>query len=294
MGKQKKDKGPFSWGLLVSGFVLGVVFVLLFMRFGPYFRPAPPAPERPAAKIPEVETRPPEPPIEEKPAPVPSSYPRVAIVIDDMGQDLKKLKELFQLGAPVTIAVMPYQRFSGEEAKEAHDRGWDVLLHLPMEPKDSAANNPGKGALFTKMTADEVKARIEEDLRSVPHVTGVNNHMGSKFTESEPLMRAALEELKERDLFFLDSRTSPKSVGGRVARELGVPNADRNVFLDNTREKGYIKGQLREAVSIARKKGYAIAIGHPYPETIAALKEALPELEGSGVKIVRLSEVIKK
>jgi len=271
------------------GFLVGVAAVMAVVRFGivdiSRFVPQ----EKASAKyIPPPEPAPPE------PAPVEDKTPRLAIVIDDMGTDLGKLRELLDLGAPVTVAVMPHQRFSKETADGAYEGGLDVLMHLPMEPKDMKAHDPGKGALLLAMTAPEVRAQIEDDLATIPHAIGINNHMGSRFTENEPLMGTVLDYIRTRDLFFLDSRTTSHSVAIRLAMEKGVPNAGRNVFLDNTREVPYIKKQLSEAVRLARKHGKAIAIGHPYPETIQALAEALPEVSSLGVRLVRLSDVIDR
>lgn len=292
--RKRSGRGPISWGLVVLGFVLGAAVLILVVELGPYFKPAPPQKAEVPLEKPPEEKRP-ELPVEgkeEKPVPQPS-YPMVAIVIDDMGQDLKKLKELFQLNAPITVAVLPYLSHSADEAREAHARGMEVLLHLPMEPQDAAYNNPGKGVLLTAMSEKEVRTQVENDLASVPFASGVNNHMGSKFTESEPHMRAVLDEVKKREMYFLDSRTTPRSVGGRLARDMGMRTVDRNVFLDNTRDKAYIKDRLKEAVNIARRNGAAVAIGHPYPETIEALREAVPALQASGVRIVKLSELIE-
>lgn len=293
--KKRRKEGLSSWGLLVLGFVLGVAVLLALVKFGGIDLQKPAPEKKPVAKhVPEE----PLPPVEPQPVPpvreaLPDTSPRVAIVIDDMGVDINKLRELVKIDRSITVAVMPHQRYSAETAREAHDNGVDVLLHLPMEPWDIKTNNPGKGALLVGMTAEQVRAQVEQDLLTVPYTIGINNHMGSRFTEDEPLMRDVLEVVKQRDLFFLDSRTTSKSVALKLARELGVRNADRNVFLDNTRDVQYIKGQLSELVSMARKRGKAIAIGHPYPETIQALKESVPELEEKGVRVVRLSELVE-
>lgn len=302
MGSANK-KGLFKSGLFILlGFVLGAAAVLIFLNFRGDFKPggadyareepAPPPPEAAAPTAPPgPETLPVPAPI--VPPPVPAHLKgRVAIVIDDMGPDLGKLRELFEAGGPITIAIMPNQRYSAETAREAVKKGWDVILHLPMEPKDLAENDPGEDALLVAMSREEIEAMLRKDLSSVPNVIGVNNHMGSKFTEDETRMRMVFEILKKRSIFFLDSRTSPDSVAGRLAREMGLPSAERSVFLDNTRDVEYIKGQIRELVYIASRKGAAIGIGHPYPETIEALKETLPRL-GPGIKVVRLSELIR-
>ncbi|MBI4948772.1 MAG: divergent polysaccharide deacetylase family protein [Deltaproteobacteria bacterium] len=299
MGKGNK-KGLFQQGLLILfGFAVGAASVLIFLNYrgdfktrgADYARQAPPL--APPAATEEAAPVAPAP----APAPVPAPVPahpkaRIAIVIDDMGPDLGKLKELFDAGGPITIAIMPNQRHSAETAKEAAKKGWDVILHLPMEPKDIVDNDPGDGALLTGMDRGEIEAVLAKDLSSVPNAIGVNNHMGSKFTEDEEKMRVVLGMLKKRGAFFLDSKTSPDSVAGRLAREMGLRSAERSVFLDNTRDVEYVKGQIRELVGIASRKGFAIGIGHPYPETIEALRQTLPSLRASGVKMVRLSELV--
>ena len=286
------------------GFLIGVAFVMAVFRFGvldfgktapeekPSARYVPLLPPKPAPTTPPAPRVPTAPPVIG--AAVEKKSPRLAIVIDDMGPDIDKLRQLLDVGGPITVAVMPHQRFSRETADEAYVNGLDVLMHLPMEPKDLNAHDPGKGALLVAMTPPEVRAQMENDLATIPHAIGINNHMGSRFTENEPLMGEVLEVLRGKDLFFLDSRTTARSVAIRLATRMGVPNAGRNVFLDNTREVGYIKKQIFEAARLAKKNGTAIAIGHPYPETIQALREALPELAASGVRVVRLSEVIEQ
>lgn len=293
----RKKKGGFSlWAVLAAGFMAGAAAVLILVKFSDLFTPAPaPAPrmEKPPVQTPVIPdvTAPVVPPAV---APVvKKAYPRVAIVIDDMGQDMRKLRELIALNAPITVAVLPNLSHSKDTAKEAHARGLEVLLHLPMEPKDLGDNNPGKGALLTAMTSEEIRKQMEDDLTTVPFASGVNNHMGSRFTEDERQMRSVLNVVKKKKMFFLDSRTSSNSVAGKVAGDLGVRNADRDVFLDNSRDITYIKGQITELVSIARKHGSAIAIGHPHPETIEAIKESLEVLNGS-VEIVRLSDIVNK
>ena len=212
-----------------------------------------------------------------------------------MGRDLKALAELLEIDAPITFAVLPRLSHSKDVAEAAYSKGHEVLLHLPMEPKPSVdgQKDPGHGALLTSMSAVDVKSVVEDDFKDVPHASGINNHMGSKFTEDETLMRAVMEVVREKNLFFLDSLTTPASVGSRLAKELGVRGARRSIFLDNTRDVAYIKAQINGLAAAARKRGKAVAIGHPYPETIAALKDALPELKRSGIEVVRLSEIIE-
>ena len=291
--KRKKVKG---WWMLAAGFVAGAALVLGALKFMGVLES--PEPEAPRVSLPKpVEVAPPEivtvPPAEAPPEmPVPSIVapkPKLAIVIDDMGPDMKKLRDIIAVGEPISIAVMPDTRFSKEVSNEAGSKGLDVLVHMPMEPKDPAGHDPGVAALLVEMTPEEIAIRVEAGLKAVPGAIGLNNHMGSRFTEDEVKMRAVLKLMKQKGLIFLDSRTTSATVGGRLARELKVKSAERNIFLDNKREVAYIKGQLMKAARIARKRGKAVAIGHPYPETIEALKEALPGLQG--VEIVRVSEV---
>lgn len=299
---RKKNSG--SWLLLLLGFVAGIGAAVVLFRYMGFEMP----PERPAAKPPVAHRAPaePAPPVEPQVAApetgpvelVPPlvvtrpARPRLAIIIDDMGPDLRKMRELLDVGGPVTVAVMPNQRYSGETSTLAASRGLDVIVHMPMEPRETAYHNPGSDALLVAMTPGEIRAKFEEGLMSVPGAIGVNNHMGSKFTEDEIGMREVLKVVKNRDMLFIDSRTTSKSVAGRLAREFGVPSADRNVFLDNTRDVEYIKGQLREAARFARQNGRAVAIGHPYPETIKALKEAVPGLAAEGIEVVGISELV--
>ncbi len=295
MVRQRKNRGLLKWGgPLALGFAAGAAFVFFLFEYGYFQKPY--HEEKPLiASIPEEKSlEPVTPEAPEAPEAPPKAYPMVAIVIDDMGQDLEKLKEILKLREPITIAVMPNLRHSRDVANEAHSNGLEVILHLPMEPKDAEDNNPGNGALLTAMTADEVRAQVERDLMTVPNAIGVNNHMGSKFTEDEALMRAVLQVVKKRGMIFLDSRTSSNSVAGKLAKKLGVRNADRNVFLDNNRDVKYIKGQISELVAIARKRGRAIGIGHPYPETIEALKETVSGLDDIGIEVVKLSEIVEQ
>jgi polysaccharide deacetylase 2 family uncharacterized protein YibQ len=143
------------------------------------------------------------------------------------------------------------------------------------------------------MDADELRERVSGFIEKFPGAVGVNNHMGSEFTEQEENMTAVLQVLKKNKLFFIDSVTSPDSVGMKVSKRLGVKSARRNVFLDNEQERGYILGQLNQAVRLARKNGSAIAICHPHQTTIAALAAALPELAGQGVRLVPVSQLVK-
>ena len=283
--KKRKKKGaskrPFTWGYIVLAFLVGFVLALLFFRYTAH-PPVELTGEEPSVAAPEA-------PDISLGIPV----PKVAIVIDDMGYDMRRLRSLLDIDAQITVAVLPHLRFSREVAMEAYSRGWEVLLHMPMEPHNMEVNDPGEGALLTAMDDAELRLKMNEGLDDVPYIIGVNNHMGSKFTEDSARIITVLGVVKERGLFFLDSRTSPGSVAGTLAKEMGVGWVSRNVFLDNTRDEQYIRDRLDELVRIARKRGGAVAIGHPYPETIAALKSALGSMSFDGVEVVRLSELVE-
>ncbi len=218
---------------------------------------------------------------------------RIAIVIDDMGQGLQRINDLIGLNSRITVSVLPYLSHSSEVAELANSSGLEVLLHVPMEPHDMKLHNPGDGILHTTMTEDEIRSVLVKDLAEVPYITGMNNHMGSKFTEDLKGMKTVMEVAGKRGLYFFDSKTTNASVAVDTAKRMGVKNASRNIFLDNNRDEGYITKQFEQLIRIARKKGYAIAIGHPYPETIAVLARVLPSIEERGVRVVRLSELVK-
>lgn len=298
---RKKKGSSLSWLLLLLGFVAGVGAALFFFMYigSPRQQATPVKPPETAVRIPEAPlpvTPPasPEPRPESLPETVvkPPKRPRLAIIIDDMGPDIRKLKELLEVGGQVTVAVMPNMRDSGKISNLANSKGLDVIVHMPMEPRELMEHNPGDGALLVAMSPEEIRAKVESGMKTVPDAIGINNHMGSRFTEDAGGMREVLKVVKKNDMLFIDSRTTSKSVAGRVARELGVPSADRNVFLDNTRDVEYIKRQLMEAVRQAKRNGRAIAIGHPYPETIRALRESVPALAAEGVDVVGISDVV--
>jgi len=225
------------------------------------------------------------------PRPSAGGEPRIAIIIDDMGQEMQSAEALLALDAPITFAILPHQRFSEKVARNAGEKGRVVMLHLPMQPSTNAVS-PGTGALLVTQSEDEIVKLIDGDIQSVPGASGVNNHMGSKFTEDEARMQTALKQIKKHGLFFVDSRTSPKSVGYKDASKLEMPVAARDVFLDNDRDVAKIESQIEKLVQIARKRGFAIGIGHPYHETIAALKATVPALKSRGIKIVAVTELL--
>ena len=208
------------------------------------------------------------------PSPAPGvKKPKVALVIDDLGQDMRLAECFLKINAPMAFAILPFQPYSQEMARTVHEAGQVVMLHLPMEPAQYPEFNPGTGALFRTMDRGQVEEAVLAAIQDVPHLSGVNNHMGSRFTEDSERMTWVLEELKRQDLFFLDSRTSARTKANSLARRLGIKTAERAVFLDNVQEEEAIRAQLKRLVALARQKGQAIAIGHPYYETCQVLTD---------------------
>lgn len=203
--------------------------------------------------------------------------PRVAIVIDDMGNRQDTGKALIALDLPFSFAFLPFTPFSEELQKEARARGRDILLHLPLEPVDSKAH-PGPGVLTTSMDPETMKTIFRQDLQAVPNALGINNHMGSRFTADPQAMRTLLGLLRERDLFFLDSVTASNSVAYDLARKMGIQAERRTVFLDNDQNPDMIRAQLDLLIRLAEEHGQAVAIGHPYPATVEALRRYQTQL----------------
>lgn len=219
---------------------------------------------------------------------------RAAILIDDLGYDLQEVTQLLALQEPLTFAILPGERYSKVIAEKVTKAGYEVILHQPMEPLDYPKTNPGKRAILMKMTSAEVRVMMLKNINDIPFVAGVNNHMGSKLTENEPKMREIVSILKEYNLFFVDSRTSGKSVAYKTAKKMGLRTTYNQVFLDNKKDLEYIKKQLDLVAKIAVKKGRVVAIGHcGRKETLLALQEKLPEFKKLGITIVPVSQLVE-
>lgn len=217
----------------------------------------------------------------------------VAIVIDDLGQDLTPARELIALPARITFSVMPGLPHSKKIAELAIKNNREVLLHLPMEPRNGNGRRQPTGILRSDMTPMDFMNTIAEDIESVPGAIGVNNHEGSALTENREAMKFLMAELKARDLRFLDSLTSPKSVAYATAKEFGVKAAKRDVFLDNEGDNPTsIRKQFDELSRIAKERGKAIGIGHPHPATVSELRKWLAGAEDEGIEIVPASKLM--
>jgi polysaccharide deacetylase 2 family uncharacterized protein YibQ len=221
-----------------------------------------------------------------------SADSRLAIIIDDMGYDRALADAVIALPFPLTVSVLPHLPISSEVAEEAHRRGDEVLLHLPMESEMGTAK-PEEIELRVGMNAAQVSAAVAGMLETVPHAVGVNNHQGSRATSDPALMQALMPLLRERGLFFIDSRTDVKTVAYDTAKRDDVRAASRKVFLDDTARREAIIAQLELAARDAVRDGFTIAIGHPRPATIAALAKEVPRLEARGVRLVFASDVVQ-
>jgi hypothetical protein len=220
---------------------------------------------------------------------------RVALVIDDLGENYQVFKELESLHVPITYAILPFQTHSVKIADEIHAKECgEIILHLPLEPWNSAHHSINHGTLRTGMTREELLAQLEKNLNAVPHLAGVSNHMGSKFTEDREKMGLLLETLKAQELYFLDSRTSKKTVGYALAKEMRLKTARRDLFLDSTHDQQFVETQLQKILPLVQSRGgKLVVIGHPHQYTISALKQYLPSLKQQGVAIVPLSELVQ-
>ncbi len=218
--------------------------------------------------------------------------PMIAIVIDDAGVAQERSRRASDLPAPLTIAFIPYSDNLESQTRYARSRGHELLLHIPMEP-GSADTDPGHNALLTSLGEDEIMRRFRWALDRFDGYVGVNNHMGSKFMARGDLVRPVLEEINARGLLFLDSRTDHRTAGTRLARDIGMPHATRNVFLDNDLEAAKIRAQLVELERVARRRGHAIAIGHPHDVTTETLAEWIPEARARGFQLVPVSTIVK-
>lgn len=217
--------------------------------------------------------------------------PRIAIVIDDMGIDRKRSQRALVLKAPVTFAYLPYAQGVAEQVRKAHAAGHEILVHLPMEPS-SESIDPGPQVLLTELPPEEIAQRLAWNLAQMDGVVGVNNHMGSRFTSDAAAMRPVLEELNRRGLLFLDSRTAPNTVGYRMARDLGMPALQRDVFLDNIDSHDAVAKQLAETEQQASKHGQAIAIGHPRDATLDMLELWIEDVQARGFALVPLTALL--
>ena len=217
--------------------------------------------------------------------------PRIAIIIDDMGNYRQLGRQLLQLDLNLTFAFLPNAPYTKEQAHIAFRAGRDILVHLPMEPKD-AKWNLGADALKVQDPPQAIRAKMARMLGAVPHAMGANNHMGSRFTEDGPLMQVVIETLKDRSYFFIDSYTTPASQGWATARQQGLATARRHIFLDNVQDPQEIRRQFALLIAGAKKRGWAIGVGHPNQAMLIALSQGQCELFAE-VEIVGVHRLVQ-
>jgi polysaccharide deacetylase 2 family uncharacterized protein YibQ len=251
---------------------------------------APPAAEPKPEPAPSASTAP-EPAPTPPPAASAANGPRIAIIIDDIGETKAIAEQIIALDLPLAFSILPHTPHANHLASLAKARGRDILLHLPMEATDPKWA-PGPGGLLLSMSKAEIIATINQDLDTPYHAIGVNNHMGSKFSADPVAMRVFLNTIKARGLFFIDSLTAINSVGYPLARDLGLKTAKRDVFLDNDQDETKILAQIGKLIALARQHGSAIGIGHPHPVTLAALRASQARLTQE-VTMVPVHELVR-
>lgn len=235
-------------------------------------------------------------PLEQPPA-VPAGgsaagEPLVAIVIDDVGEDLRDGRRAIALPGPVALSFLPYMDHTRGLALLAHRRGKDVMLHLPMQAMDG--RNIGRGGLTIDMTQGDLIRTVGRDLAAVPYAVGINNHMGSLATRHPGLMHWLMSDIRDvGGLFFIDSRTTDMTVAQQMAVEAGVANLRRDVFLDDDLTAAAIDRQFDRLLALARRHGWALAIGHPHPVTLTYLERRLPQLSDEGVRLVPVPYLVR-
>ncbi len=214
----------------------------------------------------------------------------IAIILDDLGNNYNRDLRALRLPAPVTYSILPYSTHATRLAQTVHNSGKEVMVHLPMQNLHDMPIGPG--GLTNDLTHPEFKLAVSEAISRVPHATGINNHMGSFLTQKSRPMEWLMEEIKSKQLFFVDSRTTHKTVASRVAKNKNLFTSSRDVFLDNDRSIYAIHTQFRKLIDLAKIKGTGIAIGHPYQETLTYLEMAIPHLQQEGIKIIPVSNLI--
>lgn len=312
---RKKNGGQRQ---MVSLLIIGILIILAFFLLEKLKKLAP---EKPVAPPPVAHKKPPEkaakppavhkhystalkvpPPVVYKKPPVippplrhvmPIGRGTVAIIIDDMGSNLHEVEALTSINAPLTFSIIPGLAKSREVAEVAHGKDHEVMVHMPMEPQDYPKRRLEKNGLLLSESDEEIESQVREYLRTIPYAVGANNHMGSRFTEDTGKMRDVLQVLKGKGMYFVDSMTTPRSVGRKLAGEMGMRTAARNVFLDNSQDVTAIRMQIRELAKLAAKRGSAIGICHPHKATIQALAAELPILQKAGITFVYASKLVR-
>nr|WP_320015716.1 divergent polysaccharide deacetylase family protein [uncultured Desulfobacter sp.] len=220
------------------------------------------------------------------------AVPQMAIIIDDIGYSKDLAMGLLNIDKNITFSILPFSPAGTQLAHSLSAKGAELMLHLPMEPTQYPKVNPGPGALLSSMSPDELLTQLRKDIRAVPGTVGANNHMGSRLTADSDKMNQIFTVLKQKNMFFVDSRTSAESKGEESARMFQLKFSHRDVFLDNFQDVEYISGQIEKLIKEAKDHGSAIGIGHPHQATLDALKRELPKIRGK-VRLVPASKLVE-
>jgi len=220
----------------------------------------------------------------------PVSNPSIAIIIDDIGHSLSRAEQFLRLDVPITFSILPRLVNSDTLGKKIDKNGHDIMLHQPMEPY-SMHSDPGPGALYVGHTTHMIASIMEKNIADMPLAIGVNNHMGSRFTSCPHKIKDALEVIRDRRLFFIDSLTSSRSIGFKIAKSIHMTTGYRNIFLDNVPDESAILLQLCKLENHARRSGTAIGIGHPFPQTATAINRFARTLS-SDISLVHISDIL--
>jgi len=219
-----------------------------------------------------------------------SKQASITIIIDDIGNNLRHGQRAIDLPGAITYSFLPFTPFSKKLAKQAHQQGKEIMLHLPM---DNSYGRPlGPGGLTFKQDRSQYEQQLDNAIAAIPYVSGINNHMGSRLTANTERMQWLMQSLQDYPLYFVDSRTSADSVAATTSLKLNIPTLERNVFLDHEQTTEFIDRQFKRLIKIALKKGSAVAIGHPYPSTLSYLEKVLPQLETMGIQLVSPAQVL--
>lgn len=220
-----------------------------------------------------------------------TAAPRIALIIDDIGFNLRRAAHFLTAGIPITFSILPRLCCSEVSARALHESGHEIMLHQPMEPFSTRVD-PGPGAIFVDDRPERVRDVVAENIATLPHIVGVNNHMGSRYTQLPRKMDQALDVVRANDLFFVDSLTTGHSTAFARARQMGVDTIRRDLFLDTQRDEKAVFGQMKHLGKIASKYGRAIGIGHPRPETLAGIQRFLETPESEEVRFSYISHLL--
>jgi polysaccharide deacetylase 2 family uncharacterized protein YibQ len=289
---------PKGWVVYLLSFFIGSLLIILGYVYFAKERSlsSKPLSQKVSSVDQTIQSRPPEIVTPKKDVPLhkpPGLRPKVAIVIDDLGGENQIVQEFLRWELPITFSILPFTPYSKLIAMEAHRMGKEVILHLPMEPHGYPGVRPGEGVLLQEMDEESLLLQLSKDIEAVPHIKGVSNHMGSRLMEDPEKMKIVFYELKRRGLFFLDSRTTPQTVGLQMAHAIGLKAMERSLFIDHSSNAGDIRQKIEELTQRSISEGKAIAIGHPHASTLKILKEMIPKMKERGIEIVPLSSLVE-